>query len=77
MPQGDKLDVELWLIIGALVIFFFILFLFKLVSLFSEFHDELRYLNDEIKRTSGSERKFWMRKKRRLWLSLIPFFKYR
>lgn len=36
---------------------------------------ELKYVNLEIKRTRGSERDYWKKKKRRMWLSLIPFYK--
>lgn len=37
---------------------------------------ELRYLNSEIGRNVGAERRYWIRRRRRLWLSLLPFFKY-
>ena len=40
------------------------------------FRRELRYLNNEIARTDGEERRHYMRRRRRLWLSLIPFVKY-
>lgn len=42
----------------------------------SGFSRELRYLNTEIARTEGAERRFWLHRRRRLWLSLIPFVKY-
>lgn len=41
-----------------------------------EFSTELKYLNIEIKRTDGEEQKYWKRRRRKLWLSLIPFVKY-
>lgn len=41
-----------------------------------DFQAELRYINNEIARTEGSERRHWMRRRRRLWLSLIPFVRY-
>ena len=41
------------------------------------FRRELKYLNDEIGRNSGQERERWIRRRRRLWLSLLPFVKYR
>lgn len=40
------------------------------------FLQELRYLNKEVRSTSGAERKRWIRQRRRLWLSLLPFVKY-
>lgn len=42
----------------------------------SEFIRELRYLNTEIARTSGEQRRHWLRCRRRLWLSLLPFVRY-
>lgn len=42
----------------------------------SEFAQELRYLNTEISRTDGEPRRHWLRRRRRLWLSLIPFVRY-
>ncbi len=77
MPQTNNFDMGFWLVAGILILFFFILFLYALISYFIEFYDELRYLCNEINQTDGAERKYWMRKKRRLWLSLIPFVKYR
>ena len=40
------------------------------------FFQELKYLNDEIRRNDGREKARWKRRKRRLFLSLIPFVKY-
>ena len=40
-----------------------------------QFSQQLRYLNREIRRTYGEERKLWKRRRRRLWLSLLPFFR--
>ena len=42
----------------------------------SNFIRELRYLNTEIARTTGVQRRHWLRCRRRLWLSLIPFVRY-
>jgi hypothetical protein len=47
-----------------------------LVSFINDFSQELRYLNSEIRRTDGAERRHWIRQRRRLWLSLIPFVRY-
>ena len=41
------------------------------------FRQELRYVNDEIKRNEGKEKARWQRRKRRLMLSIIPFVRYR
>ena len=40
-----------------------------------EFKDELNYINGEIHRTDGAARKHWKKARRRLWLSLLPFFR--
>ena len=40
----------------------------------SNFGDNLKYINLEIGRTTGREKKHWLRRRRRLWWSLfIPF----
>ncbi len=44
---------------------------------FRDFSYELQKLNGEIKRCHGGEKKYWKRKRRRLWLSLIPFVRYK
>lgn len=77
MPQANTFDIGFWFAVGALAALFFILFMFAMISYFIAFYDELRYLRNEINRTDGAERQYWMRQKRRLWLSLIPFVKYR
>ena len=41
-----------------------------------DFRRELRYINKEIGRTDGREREHWKKKKKRLWLSLLPFYHY-
>lgn len=60
--------------ITVLVIVFGILFSF--VKFITDFSAELQYLNMEIKRTDGKERRYYIRQRRRLWLSLLPFVRY-
>ena len=76
MPQANNPDAELYWLIGIVAAFFLFLLLFGLVSFFNDFSHELKYINCEIQRTDGSERRYWIRQRRRLWLSLIPFVKY-
>ena len=76
MPQANNPDAELYWLIGIVAAFFLFLLLFGLVSFFNDFSHELKYINCEIQLTDGSERRYWIRKRRRLWLSLIPFVKY-
>ena len=40
-----------------------------------DFVREMRILNMEISRTKGDAQEFWKMKRRRLWLTLIPFVK--
>lgn len=64
-----------YVIIGALVaavVLFFALF----VPWLRDFRRELRYINMEIERNEGRERERWIRRKRRLKLSIIPFIRY-
>lgn len=77
MPEANNPDTALYWLIGIVAAFFLILLLFGLVSFINDFSSELRYLNNEIGRTTGAERRHWIRQRRRLWLSLIPFVKYR
>lgn len=49
---------------------------FWLAHFVTDFSGELRYLNIEIGRTEGEERRYYLRRRRRLWLSLIPFVRY-
>ncbi len=76
MPPANDVSTALrWLII-LIVIFLAILLLVGLVSFYNEFSRELRYINSEIARTVGSERRYWLQQRRKLWLSLIPFVRY-
>lgn len=69
-------ETETWpiLLLGAAVVL--VLLLIACVSFFNEFRKELRYLNVEIHRTEGEEQRHYIRRRRRLWLSLIPFVRY-
>lgn len=59
--------------IGALL---FIIVLINAMIGLQEFCKELRYLNAEINRTTGSEREQWKCRKKRHMMSLIPFYRY-
>lgn len=47
-----------------------------LLPWWQDFRRELRYIETEIGRTEGKEQQRWIKRKRRLYLSLIPFFHY-
>lgn len=48
----------------------------KIAQWIIDFTKELKYLNTEINRTYGEEHLYWVNRKRRLWLSILPFFRY-
>ena len=57
MISDENVILTLFIIVGCL-------FLIVLVALFiiwlNDFQGELRYLNNEIKRTDGEEREYWL-----------------
>lgn len=59
--------------IGAVLAIAILINLFEWITFFRK---ELRHLNGEIQRTSGRERAYWKKRKKRLLLSIIPFVKY-
>lgn len=63
-------------IVAIIGIVFLIAILVGIAMWWNDFSQELRYLNNEIRRTDGAEQRHWKRQKRRLWLSLIPFVRY-
>lgn len=56
---------------GALLLFFFLVLLVKL----RDFREELEYINMEIRRSGAAGKKYWKKRRRQLWLSLLPFGK--
>lgn len=77
MPEANNPDTELYWLIGIVAAFFLFIVIGRLAMFINDFSSELRYLNNEIGRTTSAERRHWIRQRRRLWLSLIPFVKYR
>lgn len=74
MPN-ENTDITILIIVVAIL--FGLIILVGLAKFFSDFSRELKLINLEIGRTTGGERRYWKRQKRRLWLSLIPFVPYR
>lgn len=66
-----------WILLAAVVVLIIVICLLitYIAMRIGEFADELRYLNMEIRRVGPRERAAWRRRRRRLWLSLLPFFK--
>ena len=75
MSNSENLSTELYLIIGLVAIIVLLAFIVWLALFIKEFKKNLQYINMEIERSDGSERRYWIRQRRRLWLSLIPFVK--
>ena len=71
---------EIQAVIGLLIVLTAVcvlsLALIGFVLRYGIFTRELRRLNNEVSRTYGAERGYWVRRRRRLWLSLLPFVKY-
>ncbi len=75
IPTSDSNSLfYLFIVLVALFILFSLIVGF--VQLFGDFSRELRFLNNEISRSKGVERRNWKRRRCRLWLSLLPFVKY-
>lgn len=71
MEQTEIYNFLIAVFIGLIVL----LLMVGLALRLEEFKRDLKYVKTEIKRTRGSERRAWQKEKRRLWLSLIPFYK--
>ena len=68
-------ETDVWLI-GIFTAFILIGLTIRLALFFRDFSRELILLNMEIRRTEGREQQHYMRQRRRLWLSLLPFVRY-
>ena len=64
---------EITLLLG-IIGFVCLLIACKVALFIRSFKKELRYINGEINRTIGSEHERWKRARKRLYLSLIPFY---
>lgn len=73
--MDPKLDPTTTVLLVILILIFATLFIALLVSKLSKFKHDLDIYNMEISRTTGAERQHWKRERRRLWLSLLPFFR--
>ncbi len=69
-----KEDWAVFGLFGAIILFIIVLYIIDCSRGFSK---ELKLINIEIGRTTGREQRHWKKKKKRLFLSLIPFVKYK
>lgn len=60
----------------CLIALFVLVFAVSVITKYSNFNRELRRLNMEINRIHGREKEHYIRRKRKLWRSLVPFCKY-
>lgn len=72
----NNINQDVVFLIAAVVLLLLFVILIGLIQFYNEFVAELQYLNSEIERTDGDERAYWLSRRRRLWLSLLPFVKY-
>lgn len=77
MPPANNPNTELYWLIGIIAGLILLILFVNFARFINEFSRKLRYYNIEIGRTKGSEQRYWEHRRRRLWLSLIPFVKYR
>lgn len=73
--MSQEIDSVVGVLLVVVIAFFAIVFLVGLVMKINDFTHELNYINREIGRTTGGEQRYWKREKRRLWLSLLPFYR--
>ena len=67
-------NVYLW--VAAVCGFLFIYAAIFFITRYTDFKQELWYINMEIQRCDEDERCFWKKKKQKLIVSLIPFVRY-
>ena len=65
-----------WLLVAVLGAIVAMILIVYFVQWLIAFQEELKHVNTEIQRTTGRERERWKRRKRRLFLSIIPFVRY-
>ena len=73
--MNPEIDPVINILLVVVIAFFAIVFFIGLIMKINDFTNELNYINREIGRTTGEEQRYWKREKRRLWLSLLPFYR--
>ena len=69
-------DTFFWLFVGLFGLCFAALLIYAIALWYRNFTKELQFLNTEINRTRGREQHYWKSRKRRLFLSILPFVRY-
>ena len=70
------METGIYILAAVIAVILLILIIVRLAMWLQAFMMELRYVNKEIARTTGAEQKHWIKRKKRLFLSLIPFVRY-
>ena len=70
------MDTGIYIIAAVMIALLLILAIVRFAMWLQSFLMELRYVNKEIARTTGAEQQHWIKRKKRLLLSLIPFVRY-
>ncbi|MBQ4066142.1 MAG: hypothetical protein IJD22_00730 [Clostridia bacterium] len=65
-----------WVAVGAVALVILTAILLNIIEWAGFFSKELRRINGEIERSEGAERRHWQKRKKRLFLSILPFVKY-
>ena len=66
----------IYILAGIIGVVLMILVLAYFIEWLQWFRKELRYLNNEINRTTGKEQRQYIKRRKRLLRSLIPFVRY-
>lgn len=69
-------DQTLWILAASIGAVLLALAIIRFAMWLQWMRKELRYINKEIARTTGDEQKHWIKRKKRLLRSIIPFFGY-
>ena len=72
MLEKDSTFFILCLVVGGILL---LLFLGSIALRLGGFLKELRYINAEIERTEGKDRAHYIKRRKKLWLSLLPFYR--
>ena len=64
------------ILILILLILFAAIILIGMIEFSNDVLQEIAHINIEIKRTTGSEKEYWKKRRRRLCLSFLFFIKY-
>ena len=75
MIPEQQIDNEVTLLIAVIATIFSVIFLIYFAATYTRYSQEMKYIESEIRRSEGSEKRYWIKKKRKLWLSYLPFSK--